>query len=105
MPRWLAWWDGVELWLVQLWFPVQFAVVMGVVIPACWFAAWLMDQGFDRGMRLGHVPSTLDTSGDPGAPEAERVTATDSPTQPAYHEGMDHEDVDAGREQASAGCS
>jgi hypothetical protein len=48
----LAWWDGVELWLVQLWFPIQFAVVMGVVLPACWFGAWLMDRGWGRGSRF-----------------------------------------------------
>ena len=29
------WWDGVELWLAQAWFPVQFVLVMLVVVPLC----------------------------------------------------------------------
>ncbi|MGH3631267.1 MAG: hypothetical protein ACRDRL_27970 [Sciscionella sp.] len=29
------WWDGVELWLTQLAFPVQFVLVMVVLLPLC----------------------------------------------------------------------
>ncbi|MQA61330.1 MAG: hypothetical protein GEU86_07500 [Actinophytocola sp.] len=42
------WWDGVELWVVQLWFPLQFVVVMLVVVPACLGVAWLVDRAVDR---------------------------------------------------------
>lgn len=42
-----AWWDGVELWIVQLWFPFQFVVVMAVVVPVCLGAAWVVDRSVD----------------------------------------------------------
>lgn len=38
------WWDGVELWLAQAWFPVQFVLVMVVVVPLCLAAAWILDK-------------------------------------------------------------
>ena len=38
------WWDGVELWLAQAWFPVQFVLVMVVVVPLCLLAAWAIDK-------------------------------------------------------------
>ena len=38
------WWDGVELWLAQAWFPVQFVLVMVVVVPLCLAAAWALDK-------------------------------------------------------------
>jgi hypothetical protein len=38
------WWDGVELWLAQAWFPVQFVLVMLVVVPLCLAAAWVLDK-------------------------------------------------------------
>ncbi|MEQ0560895.1 hypothetical protein ABJI51_17550 [Amycolatopsis sp. NEAU-NG30] len=38
------WWDGVELWLAQAWFPVQFVLVMVVVVPLCLAAAWVLDK-------------------------------------------------------------
>ncbi|WP_020660950.1 hypothetical protein [Amycolatopsis benzoatilytica] len=38
------WWDGVELWLAQAWFPVQFALVMAVLVPLCLLAAWAIDK-------------------------------------------------------------
>lgn len=41
------WWDAVELWVAQLWFPVQFVVVMAVVAPVCVAAAWLVDRAVD----------------------------------------------------------
>jgi hypothetical protein len=47
--RWLAdWWDGLELWVTQLWFPFQVALVIVVLLPACWWAALLIDRGVDR---------------------------------------------------------
>ncbi|MEU8633436.1 hypothetical protein AB0C38_14790 [Amycolatopsis sp. NPDC048633] len=38
------WWDGVELWLAQAWFPVQFVLVMVAVVPLCLAAAWVLDK-------------------------------------------------------------
>ncbi|MCP2165159.1 hypothetical protein [Goodfellowiella coeruleoviolacea] len=46
---WLAeWWDGVELWLTQLWFPFQFTLVMVVLLPLCLGVAWFIDRVVDR---------------------------------------------------------
>ena len=42
------WWDGVELWFTQLWFPFQVALVIAVLLPLCWAAAVLIDHGWDR---------------------------------------------------------
>ncbi|MGC7094137.1 hypothetical protein ACPZ19_05695 [Amycolatopsis lurida] len=42
------WWDSVELWLAQLWFPVQFILVMAVLLPLCAGLAWLIDRTVDR---------------------------------------------------------
>lgn len=41
------WWDSVELWLTQLWFPVQVTLVMAVLLPLCWGAAQVLDRGVD----------------------------------------------------------
>jgi hypothetical protein len=47
--EWLAdWWDGVELWLTQLPFPIQFALVMVVLLPICLGIALLIDRVVDR---------------------------------------------------------
>ncbi|WP_020666246.1 hypothetical protein [Amycolatopsis nigrescens] len=42
------WWDRVELWLAQLWFPVQFVLVVAVLAPLCLGVAWLIDRVVDR---------------------------------------------------------
>jgi hypothetical protein len=42
------WWDGVELWFTQLWFPFQVALVIAVLLPLCWAVALLIDRGVDR---------------------------------------------------------
>lgn len=41
------WWDGAELWLAQQWFPVQFVLVMVVLVPVCLGVAWLIDKLVD----------------------------------------------------------
>lgn len=43
-----TWWDAVELWVVELWFPLQFLVVMAVVVPVCLAVAWAVDHSVDR---------------------------------------------------------
>jgi hypothetical protein len=42
------WWDTVELWLAQLWFPLQFALVVVVLAPVCLGIAWLIDRVVGR---------------------------------------------------------
>ncbi|HEX4222920.1 MAG TPA: hypothetical protein VHZ97_11190 [Pseudonocardiaceae bacterium] len=47
MWLWLAnWWDGVELWLTQLPFPFEFAIVIVVLGPLCVLLAVLLDRLF-----------------------------------------------------------
>jgi hypothetical protein len=41
------WWNGVELWVLGLPFPFQFAVVMAVLLPVCVMIAWLIDRIVD----------------------------------------------------------
>ncbi|HEV2782225.1 MAG TPA: hypothetical protein VGX25_22770 [Actinophytocola sp.] len=41
------WWNGVELWVLGLPFPFQFAVVMAVLLPVCGLVAWLIDRIVD----------------------------------------------------------
>ncbi|PRY36164.1 hypothetical protein [Umezawaea tangerina] len=49
MPDAIAqWWDGVELWLTQLPFVLQFPMMMAVMLPICLFAARLIDRVVDR---------------------------------------------------------
>lgn len=44
----VAWWDGIELWITQLWFPFQVALVIVVLLPLCWGVALFIDHGVDR---------------------------------------------------------
>ena len=48
------WWDGVELWLAQLAFPFQFALLMCVLLPlslglAAGFGSWITRLRFGSG--------------------------------------------------------
>jgi hypothetical protein len=44
----IDWWDGAELWLAQRWFPLQFVLVMAVLVPVCLGVAWLIDKLVDK---------------------------------------------------------
>lgn len=48
MQRLVAWWDGIELWLVQLPYPLLVILVLGVLLPLCWGVARLLDRGIDE---------------------------------------------------------
>jgi hypothetical protein len=70
---WLVqWWDGVELWVVQLPVAVQFPVVMIVVLPLCLGVARLIDRVADWGAK--NPASGADAAGEP-EPEPEKVAA------------------------------
>ena len=43
-----TWWDGVELWLTQLPFALQVALVVAVIGPLCWGAAAVIDSVVER---------------------------------------------------------
>lgn len=46
--EWLVeWWDGAELWIVQLPYPLQVALVFAVLLPVCWGLARVIDHGID----------------------------------------------------------
>lgn len=40
----MAWWDGLELWLAQQAFALQFVLVMAVLAPLCVGLALLLDR-------------------------------------------------------------
>ncbi|GAB3492757.1 hypothetical protein [Amycolatopsis cihanbeyliensis] len=42
------WWDALELWLAQRWFPLQFVLVMVVLVPVCLGLAWLLGRVVDQ---------------------------------------------------------
>ncbi|MDR7300935.1 hypothetical protein [Haloactinomyces albus] len=47
--EWLvAWWDGFELWLVQLPYPLLATLMLVVLLPLCWSVAWVIDRGVDE---------------------------------------------------------
>jgi hypothetical protein len=53
------WWDGVELWLTQLPLPAQVALLMLVLLPACWAVATLTDRAVDAvSQRVGRGDGT-----------------------------------------------
>jgi hypothetical protein len=41
----LDWWDGVELWVTSLAFPLQVLLAIVVLLPGCWLASALIDNG------------------------------------------------------------
>ncbi|MGW1679576.1 hypothetical protein [Saccharopolyspora sp. NPDC002376] len=55
--EWLVeWYDGVELWLVQLPYPLQVVLVFSVLLPLCWGLARVIDRGIDGlGAKLTRV--------------------------------------------------
>lgn len=66
-----GWWDGVELWLTQLPFALQFPLMMAVLLPICLGVARLIDRVVDR-------PSAVDEQVEPlpdAVEEPEKVHA------------------------------
>ncbi len=67
MFLWLAnWWDGVDLWLSQLAFPFQFAIVIVVLAPVCFGVALLVDRVVD--LVRAHLPHRADEHAVAGEP-------------------------------------
>ena len=42
------WWNGVELWVAGLAFPLQFALVVVFIGPLCVGVAWVIDRTVDH---------------------------------------------------------
>ncbi|MFJ6674369.1 hypothetical protein ACIQMJ_24970 [Actinosynnema sp. NPDC091369] len=60
------WWDGVELWLAQLAFPFQFALLMCVLLPLSLGLARLIDRVVDNAStRFNPVPKVPPATEDP----------------------------------------
>ncbi|MFD1147326.1 hypothetical protein [Saccharothrix hoggarensis] len=60
------WWDGVELWLAQLAFPFQFALLMAVLLPLCLGVARLIDRVVDNAStRFNPVPKVPPPGAEP----------------------------------------
>jgi hypothetical protein len=61
----IDWWDGAELWLAQQWFPLQFVLVMAVLVPVCLGVAWLIDKVVDK--LAGWLGAARDSDGPTGS--------------------------------------
>ncbi|GAB3298575.1 hypothetical protein [Parasphingorhabdus pacifica] len=73
MIEWLVeWWDGVELWLVRLPYPLLVTLVLAVLVPLCWGLAWILDRGIDW------IGAKLTRVGDAEPPVSKR-DAVDNP--------------------------
>ena len=108
MLPWLAnWWDAVALWLSELAFPFQFALVIAVLAPLCLVVAWAIDRAVDlvsaRFTRSGEgqtvrvvtvpTPHVLDVRADvpAGTPATIITSALQEDLRDELHEEL-HED-------------
>jgi len=65
------WWNGVELWVLGLAFPLQFALVIVLLAPLCLVVAWAIDRIVDHASALfGPAPGEEEPIGE--EPPAER---------------------------------
>lgn len=59
------WWNGVELWVLGLAFPLQFALVIVLLAPLCMGVAWAIDRIVDHASALfGPAPGAEEPIGD-----------------------------------------
>jgi hypothetical protein len=67
------WWNGVELWVAGLAFPLQFVLVVLFLGPLCVGVAWVIDRTVDH-LSTWFRPSTRDEAPIGGEePAEERV--------------------------------
>ncbi len=68
------WWNGVELWVLGLAFPLQFALVIVLLAPLCLVVAWAIDRIVDHASALfGPAPGEEEPLGaEPAAESDER---------------------------------
>lgn len=66
------WWNGVELWVSGLAFPLQFALVITVLAPICLVLAWLIDRVVD------HAAALFGPAGDKQPPRGEEPVADEA---------------------------
>ncbi|MGH3761381.1 hypothetical protein [Actinophytocola sp.] len=76
------WWNGVELWMLGLPFPFQFALVVVVLVPLCLVVAWLIDRIVDHASAFfGPAASPEPPIGSPAEETAEGKA--EEPAEPA----------------------
>ncbi|CCH28792.1 putative membrane protein [Saccharothrix espanaensis DSM 44229] len=64
------WWDAVELWMAQLPFPFQFALLMAVLLPSSLGAARLIDRVVDNASSRFNPPTPVDAPAEPDKVDA-----------------------------------
>jgi hypothetical protein len=74
------WWNGVELWVAGLAFPLQFVLVVVFLGPLCVGVAWIIDRTVDHASTwFGPAPGDEEpiggeaTAGEQTETEAERA--------------------------------
>ena len=74
------WWNGVELWVAGLAFPLQFVLVVVFLGPFCVGVAWVIDRTVDHASTwFGPAPGDEEpiggeaTAGEQAETEAERA--------------------------------
>jgi hypothetical protein len=64
------WWNGVELWVAGLAFPLQFALVVLFIGPLCVGVAWVIDRTVDHASTwFGPAPGDEEPIGAETVPE------------------------------------
>jgi hypothetical protein len=102
------WWNGVELWVLGLPFPLQFALVVVVIGPLCLVVAWLIDRIVDHASALlGPAHATEETLGSKHDEDVETEAETDAATDTATDTEADTEaqtdtETDAAAERVPA---
>ncbi|WP_260194607.1 hypothetical protein [Actinophytocola gossypii] len=82
------WWNGVELWVLGLAFPFQFALVMAVLLPLVLVVAYVIDRFVD------HASVWLRPS---AAADRPIRTAHPAPDQASSEDGRERVPEPAGR--------
>lgn len=71
-------WDGFELWLVQLPYPLLVTLVLVVLVPTAWAVSRLLDHGVDIiAARLSREPGADPPLRSADAPTPEAAAAPD----------------------------
>ncbi|MBB4904672.1 hypothetical protein [Actinophytocola algeriensis] len=72
------WWNGVELWVSGLAFPLQFALVMVLLGPFCVVVAWAIDRAVDHASTwFGPAPGDEEPIGTEHAEDADGERSAD----------------------------
>ncbi|HEX2132552.1 MAG TPA: hypothetical protein VHH15_13435 [Actinophytocola sp.] len=76
------WWNGVELWVLGLAFPFQFALVMAVLLPLVLVIAYLIDRFVDHASAWLRRSAAADPPIRTAHPNPERASSQDEERVP-----------------------